>query len=142
VITFDVIIIKKEPLAPPPGVAWSVGLSATVVSPTKTAEPIEMPFWLSAWLGPRNHVLYGKSTYPMGRGNFRDLPASAVQKWLNRSIKMPFGILSRVDPGNHVFDGVQILQLEGVFRVRGVYGSLQSIEFWGFCKRVSCMKIG
>jgi len=25
-------------------VAWSVGLSVTLVSPAKTAEPIEMPF--------------------------------------------------------------------------------------------------
>jgi len=47
-------------------------------------------------------------------------------------IKMPFGMLSRADPGNHVFDGVQMLPLEGVFR--GVYGSLQSIEFWGWIK--------
>jgi len=25
----------------------------------KTTEPIEMPFGLSAWMGPRNHVLDG-----------------------------------------------------------------------------------
>jgi len=40
-------------------VAWSVGLSVTLVSPTKTAEPIEMPFRLWARMGPRNHVLHG-----------------------------------------------------------------------------------
>jgi len=40
-------------------VAWSVGLSVTVVSPTKTGEPIEMPFGLSTRLGPGNHVLDG-----------------------------------------------------------------------------------
>jgi len=34
----------------------SVGLSVTLVSPTKTAEPIEMPFGLWAWMGPRNRV--------------------------------------------------------------------------------------
>jgi len=28
------------------GVAWSVGLSVTIVSPAKTAKPIEMPFGL------------------------------------------------------------------------------------------------
>jgi len=38
-------------------VAWSVGLSVTLVSPAKTAEPIEMPFVLRTWVGPRDHVL-------------------------------------------------------------------------------------
>jgi len=36
--------------------AWSVGQSVTLVSPAKTAEPIEMPFGLWAWMGPRNRV--------------------------------------------------------------------------------------
>jgi len=30
-----------------------------VVIPAKTAEPIEMPFQLWAWMCPRNHVLDG-----------------------------------------------------------------------------------
>jgi len=40
------------------GVAWSVGLSVGLsrVSPTKTAELIEMPFGLWTRVGPRNHV--------------------------------------------------------------------------------------
>jgi len=33
--------------------------SVTPVSPAKTAKPIEMPFGLWAWMGPRNHVLDG-----------------------------------------------------------------------------------
>jgi len=33
--------------------------SVTLVSPSKTAEPIEMPFGLLARMGPRNHVLDG-----------------------------------------------------------------------------------
>jgi len=37
----------------------SVGLSVTLVSPAKTAAPIEMPFGLWAWMGRRNHVLDG-----------------------------------------------------------------------------------
>jgi len=45
------------------GVAWSVGLSVglfvTIVSPAKTAEPIDMPFGLWTGVGPRNHVLVG-----------------------------------------------------------------------------------
>ena len=34
-------------------------LSVTIVSPAKTAEPIEMPFWLWTRVGPRNYVLDG-----------------------------------------------------------------------------------
>jgi len=46
-------------------VAWSdgrsVGLSVTLVSPAKTAEPIEMLFGLSTRLGSGNYVLDGGS---------------------------------------------------------------------------------
>ena len=45
-------------------VAWSVGWSVTLVSPAKTAEPIEMPFGLWAWMGPRNRVLDGGLDHP------------------------------------------------------------------------------
>jgi len=44
--------------------AWSVGLSVTLVSPAKTAAPIEMPFWLRTRVGPRNHVLDGVQIPP------------------------------------------------------------------------------
>jgi len=40
------------------GVAWSVSLSVTTVSPA-TAEPIVMPFDTLTQLGPRSHVLSG-----------------------------------------------------------------------------------
>jgi len=50
-------------------VAWSVGLSATVVSPAKTAEPIEMPFGFMTRVGARNHVLDGVKI-PHGKGQF------------------------------------------------------------------------
>jgi len=48
-------------------VCLSVGLSVTLVSPPKTAEPIEMPFELRTWVGPRDHVLDGGSD-PHGKG--------------------------------------------------------------------------
>jgi len=56
-------------------VAWSVGRSAacrsvTLVSPAKTAAPIEMPFALRTRVGRRSHVLDGGPDPPMGRGNF------------------------------------------------------------------------
>jgi len=45
-------------------VAWSVDLSVTLVSLAKTAEPIEMPFGLWAWMGPSNHVSNGVQISP------------------------------------------------------------------------------
>jgi len=87
------------------------------VSPAKTAEAIEMPFGLWTRVGSRNHVL-----------EFRWSP-DASWKWAifrrkraarykvkgpsgfscaktAEAVKMPFGMMSRVDPGNHVLDGV------------------------------------
>jgi len=46
------------------GVAWSVGLSVILVSPAKTAAPIEMPFGLGTRVDPRNHVLDGGPDLP------------------------------------------------------------------------------
>ena len=40
-------------------VCLSVCLSVTIVSPAKTAEPIEIPFGLWTRVGPKNHVLDG-----------------------------------------------------------------------------------
>ena len=55
-------------------VAWSagrsVGVSVTIVSLAKMAEPIVMPFGLWTQVGQRNHVLDGGPDSPMERGNF------------------------------------------------------------------------
>jgi len=55
-------------------VAWSVGLSVglsvMLVSPAKTAAPIEMPFGLRTRVSPGNHVLDAGPDPPMRRGNF------------------------------------------------------------------------
>ena len=40
----------------------------TLVSPAKTAAPIELPFGLRTWVGPGNHVLDGGSISPHGKG--------------------------------------------------------------------------
>jgi len=45
-------------------VGLSVGLSLTLVSPAKMAEPIEIPFGLRIRVGPRNHVLDGVQITP------------------------------------------------------------------------------
>jgi len=84
-------------------VAWSVGLSVglsvclsvTLVSPAKTAEPIEMPFGLRTWVGTMDHILDGGSDPPTGRGKFlgengrpivkyKDILRSSVERRLNR----------------------------------------------------------
>jgi len=39
------------------GVAWSVSLFVTIMSPAETAEPTEMPFGLSTRVSPRKHAL-------------------------------------------------------------------------------------
>jgi len=72
------------------GVAWSVGLSVTPVSPAKMAEPIETPFGLRTWVGPGNNVLDGGSdpswegAILRGKGRsilkYRDTLWSSVQK--------------------------------------------------------------
>jgi len=69
-------------------VALSVGLSVTLVSTTKSAEPIVMPFGLRTMVGPENHVLdgvqipYGKEQF-LGKGcpivKYRDTLRSYVQ---------------------------------------------------------------
>jgi len=53
-------------------VCLSVGRSVTlhVVSPAKLAQPIEMPFGLRTWVGPRNHILDGSPDPPIRMGNF------------------------------------------------------------------------
>jgi len=74
-------------------VAWSVGLSLTLVSPAKMAEPIEMPFGLMTRVGPGYHVLDGPR-YPYRKGailgqrepKYRDFLPLAVQERPNRSI--------------------------------------------------------
>jgi len=42
----------------------SVCLSVTLVTPAKTAKPIEMPFWLRTRVGAGNHVLDGNADPP------------------------------------------------------------------------------
>ena len=55
---------------PSSAVCRSVCRSVTLVSPAKTAAPIELPFGLRTWVGPGNHVLDGDPDPPMGRGKF------------------------------------------------------------------------
>jgi len=44
----------------------------SAVSCANTAEPIEVPFGLWALMGRKHHVLHGRSSSPMGRGNLVD----------------------------------------------------------------------
>jgi len=65
-----------------------------VVNCAKTAETIQMPFGLWAWMGPRNHVLDGGPDPPwegtiLGKGRpivkYKDFLPWAVEKRLNWS---------------------------------------------------------
>ena len=67
------------------------------MNPAKLTVPIEMLFGLRTRVGPRNHVLDGV----LAQGIFQertfygmpdDTVPSAVQKWLNPSIEMLFGL--------------------------------------------------
>jgi len=51
-------------------VCRSVGLSVTLVSPAKTAAPIELPFGLKTWVDPGNHALDGGPDPPWKGANF------------------------------------------------------------------------
>ena len=94
-------------------VVWSVSLSVTVVSPAKTAEPIDMPFGLEDSVRPRNHVLDEVQIAPYECAVFmaRDMPGHARRHTAMSSakmaepIEMPLGVRTLVGPGNHVLDG-------------------------------------
>jgi len=61
------------------GVAWFVGLSVTLVSPAKAAEPIEMPFGLLARVHMLKKPRIRSGPSPMGRGNFEGEGRSIVK---------------------------------------------------------------
>jgi len=63
-------------------VAWSVGLSVTLVSPAKMAEPIEMPFGLRTRVGLRNHELDGVQIPPWEAGNFEGGNGRSLVKYV------------------------------------------------------------
>ena len=73
-------------------VAWSVCLSVcrsiclpvcrlgTLVSPAKTAEPIEVPLGVLTWLGSTNDVLAGVADLPREEVHLRALPGCDSQR--------------------------------------------------------------
>ena len=71
-----------------------VGLSVTIVSRSKTAEPIDMPFWVWTRVGPGNNLLHGgpdpqcKGAILRGKRRpivkYWDSLSSAVQNRLNQ----------------------------------------------------------
>jgi len=73
----------------PWSVGLSVGLSVTVVSPAKTAEPIEMLFGLKTWVGPGNHVLDG-SISPTGKGQEEKEEGTNAPVCMNTPISVSF----------------------------------------------------
>ena len=59
----------------------SVCLLVTTVSPTKTAEPIEVPFAIWTQLGPGSHVLGGLPGSSTGKGNYFGGPWRCGHYW-------------------------------------------------------------
>ena len=75
--------------------------SVTLVSPAKTAAPMELPFGLRTWVGPGNHVLDGDPDPPWEGANFWGEWASHCKVWGHSTvvcaktaepIGMPFGL--------------------------------------------------
>ena len=98
---------------------WSVGLpaglSVTLVSPAKTAAPIEMLFGLRTWVGPRKHcitwgldppwewgILRGKwATHCKVQGHSAVICAKTAQP-----IEIPFSLGASMGRRNRVLEGV------------------------------------
>ena len=84
-----------------------------ILSPAKTAEPIEVVFGLWSRVGPKNRVLDGVQI-PQRKGailrgemaahsNVQGYPAVICAKTAVL-IEMQFGMRSQVGPGNHMLD--------------------------------------
>jgi len=91
-------------------VAWSFGRFVTLVSPAKTAAPIEMPFGLTTLVGSRNHVLDAGSRSSVGRGDLEEGKGHPIVKYRDTAIicaktaepiEMPFGLWPRMGHRNH-----------------------------------------
>jgi len=52
----------------------------SMVSCAKTAEPIDMPFWMKTWVGQRNHVLM-RCRSPNGKGQFWGIVRVIQKHW-------------------------------------------------------------
>jgi len=100
--------------------------SVTLVSPAKTAEPIEMPLGLRTRMGPGNHVLDGGVQIPHAKGQFWRVEWHPIVKYRDtvvictktaEQIAMPFGLWARMGPRNRVSHGgpVQIPCGKGQF---------------------------
>ena len=79
-------------------VCLSVGLSVTIVSPAKTAEPMEVLGLLTLVVRLRNHVVDGVQI-PVRIGNFeweRRRPIAVNCAKTAEPIEMPFGMLNGV----------------------------------------------
>jgi len=86
-----------------------------IVSPAKTAEPIEMLFGLWTHVGPRNHVVLDGGRDPHAKGQFCGVkgwpivgPSDVSCAKTAEPVKMPFGVWNRMGPKKHVLDGGHI----------------------------------
>jgi len=94
-----------------------VCVSFMFVSHAKTAEPIEMPFGVVTWMGPKNHELDGIVGAPMPQGKGAILGGKVAANYnayghitascakTAEPMQMPFCNKTRVGKRNHVLDG-------------------------------------
>jgi len=79
-------------------VCRSVDRSVTIVSPAKTAEPIQMPsgLWTRvSWVCPRNHVLDEGPDPQMLRDNFEGMKGGPVAKYSKFIIDIDASYMSK-----------------------------------------------
>jgi len=93
----------------------SVCRSATVLSPAKTAEPIEMPFGLRTRVGPGNHdcirwgsrspwqgAILGREESTVSTGTFCCELCKAAER-----VDLPFGLWTRAGRRKHRFNRIR-----------------------------------
>jgi len=73
-------------------VRWSVGLSVTIVSTAKTAEPIEMPFGLWTRLNPRTMYWMGIQI-PQTKGTILRQKRRPIVKYM---VSLPYAVKKRL----------------------------------------------
>jgi len=88
-------------------------MGQSVLSCAKTAETIEMPFGLWAWMGQVNHVQDWGADLLIGRVNFEGGRSAVSCAKTAEPMEMPFGLWTRVSPRMHVLDGAQVPMRRG-----------------------------
>ena len=98
-------------------IAWSVGLSVTIVTPSKSTELIKMPFGLWTRVSPMYHVLDRSLDHPCEGAILRGKGAAHRNRTVCRElcktaepIEMPFEVRPLVGQRKHELNWVALAQ--------------------------------